>query len=785
MWKTIRQISIGIVLGVVVFILGLFSYFYFNKNEIVELLIKEVNKQINTRIDVSKVSMSFWDRFPSISVKFENVVVYNAKEFKSNESDTLLRARVVFCDLDLSTMISTKPQINTISVIDGQVCIERDKNGRGNYSVIETIGGNDKSFSTLIINNLELKDINVEYRDYQKNAFFFGHLPNLQIAGSVSKNDISLSAYVELDKSNLIPQQYRFFQSLIFDGRISYINGSIMEWLGTIKGDNQTAKTNGFYDLSNGQLLVKLDELVFDNIFINSMLKQQNYKDIHLLSGDVHITDFRYVYSSMIKQQLTASFFTNVSLGFDKNMIDLKSTGRINYNGKTAFIKLSKTAVDYEDTHVHFEGDFEWPQNRLVGFTSFSANLSQLSKFLKDTQITSLGGILDGQAEIKANFKSPQNLLSIISDGQLGFQHVKFIYGTYSFSDINGSLDLRPNIFTTPELSGIVNNTFLKFNGKVLDVNNYIENAKALTVDGVLYSKHLDLNSFVNQTTESQSKDIEIPDYLNLNLNFKIDSLIKRPFKAANVDLKIGTNGKRVDIEKLTFGMADGNLLLKGNMLQQKNNDWYTSISANLMDVDVSKTFKNMNNFGQVDITDKNLSGRLTANVSADFVLSPDFRVRTETIYLDSDIKINDGAIVNYQTLETLSDFVDVKELQHIKFKELKNNIKISNNMLTIPYMDIYSSAIDIGIKGTHTFTNEIDYQVSIGLIDVLFNKFKRRHKEINPLHKNKKTVVYVDVKGSTKKYDVSLSKVKRIKVESEEPIHRPIKKFEIEFDDI
>jgi len=45
-------------------------------------------------------------------------------------------------------------------------------------------------------------------------------------------------------------------------------------------------------------------------------------------------------------------------------------------------------------------------------------------------------------------------------------------------------------------------------------------------------------------------------------------------------------------------------------------------------------------------------------NVDADFVFSPDFDVRTESLFLTADLSINDGAIVRHKTLKPWSDFL-------------------------------------------------------------------------------------------------------------------------------
>lgn len=192
-----------------------------------------------------------------------------------------------------------------------------------------------------------------------------------------------------------------------------------------------------------------------------------------------------------------------------------------------------------------------------------------------------------------------------------------------------------------------------------------------------------------------------------------------------------------------------------------------------------------MNEFGQDYIVSDNLKGQLTASISSDFVFNPQFKVKTESIYLDADVEVIDGELINYKALEELSDFISIDELKHIKFNTLKNRISIHDNKIVIPQMQIQSSAIDIGLVGEHYFNDNIDYQISVGLTDVLFGKIPRKLRKDSKRRKNKKLTLFVDITGNINDPKVSLSKISREKVIDTEEETRTKKKFDIEFDDI
>jgi hypothetical protein len=271
-----------------------------------------------------------------------------------------------------------------------------------------------------------------------------------------------------------------------------------------------------------------------------------------------------------------------------------------------------------------------------------------------------------------------------------------------------------------------------------------------------------------------------------MDLNLKIEELIQNQFQAKNIDVSFKKFGRRIELHKFALQMANGAVQGRGKLLQQANNEWYITFNSQIDNVDVSDAFLRFNNFDQQYITHENLRGKLSAKINADFVCSPNFDVRPESLYLTTDLTINDGAIVRYKMLEALSDFVAIEELQHIQFDQLSNTISIRDSKISIPHMEISSSAIDIGLSGTHGFDNSINYNVSVGLSDVFFNKFKNKHPEANPLVRNKKTMVFVHIQGTTDDYKISFEKLKQQKQIKSKPDQKPKKKkFEIEFDDI
>ena len=82
-----------------------------------------------------------------------------------------------------------------------------------------------------------------------------------------------------------------------------------------------------------------------------------------------------------------------------------------------------------------------------------------------------------------------------------------------------------------------------------------------------------------------------------------------------------------------------------------------------------------------------------------------------------------------------LSRFVEVEELNHIRFSNLENNVLIKNSQVIIPVMDIQSNALDMLASGIHDFSNQYEYRLELKLSELLYSKARgaARRSEFDP----------------------------------------------------
>ena len=106
---------------------------------------------------------------------------------------------------------------------------------------------------------------------------------------------------------------------------------------------------------------------------------------------------------------------------------------------------------------------------------------------------------------------------------------------------------------------------------------------------------------------------------------------------------------------------------------------------------------------------------------------------------INSYLSIEKGELIDFKPLESLSGYVSLDELKHVRFSNLENSIEVENELVKIPAMEIKSSALSVYISGTHSFNNEIDYNVTLLLSELLSGKFRQKNTTIKEFGEEKR----------------------------------------------
>jgi hypothetical protein len=188
---------------------------------------------------------------------------------------------------------------------------------------------------------------------------------------------------------------------------------------------------------------------------------------------------------------------------------------------------------------------------------------------------------------------------------------------------------------------------------------------------------------------------------------------------------------KVLNINKFNINFIEGTISGNAILSQQGDSCLLVNCASRLNRIDIQQLFISCNNFGQDFIRDENLRGKLDGNVAFTACWDNQLHFVPSGLTAQADVEIFNGELLKFDPMLSLSKYINVEELKNIKFKTLRNHITISDKKIRIPEMLISSSAFEITLSGIHSFDYSFDYRLRVALSDVLFNKAKRKKKEI------------------------------------------------------
>ena len=113
-----------------------FSYKY--KTEVVNFLVSELNKRVDTKINVDVINFSIIRNFPNASLEFTNISIkssadINLNEFKDAKTKNFLQADKVFLKFGILDVLSKNYKISEIKIENGKINFLTDSKNKNNY----------------------------------------------------------------------------------------------------------------------------------------------------------------------------------------------------------------------------------------------------------------------------------------------------------------------------------------------------------------------------------------------------------------------------------------------------------------------------------------------------------------------------------------------------------------------------------------------------------------------------------------------------------------------------
>ena len=161
-------------------------------------------------------------------------------------------------------------------------------------------------------------------------------------------------------------------------------------------------------------------------------------------------------------------------------------------------------------------------------------------------------------------------------------------------------------------------------------------------------------------------------------------------------------------IDKFETITAGGKLAIKGYFNGSNPKQIYFSSNINIENMDLDRVFYKMDNFGQDYLVNSNLHGKMTGTIQSKVLVHPDLVVNLTDTQAHIEATIKDGELTNFAPFKLMDKFMGGKDLENVRFGEMKNVFDVKNGTISVPRMEISSTLGYMMISGTQNFDKDL-----------------------------------------------------------------------------
>ncbi len=169
--------------------------------------IKQVmNSNINGQVNFSGTSLSFFKRFPELTLTLENFSLKGSAPF---QQDTLIAANEISFAVDLTSLLRSKMNISKIYLSHAFINVEVDSLGHNNYNVYKSQPQNpqaktDTAATSLGIQLIQIDNSHLTYDDASLPMLIDARDFNYTGSGDFTKNVFDLQSHLEVGSTDFI-----------------------------------------------------------------------------------------------------------------------------------------------------------------------------------------------------------------------------------------------------------------------------------------------------------------------------------------------------------------------------------------------------------------------------------------------------------------------------------------------------------------------------------------------------------------------------------------------------
>lgn len=728
----------------------LFATPYIFKGKIISLVKKEVNKNLNAKVDFKNVDISFFRHFPKVSVGLDDLQVIGTDYFSA---DTLLSAKRLDATMNIMSFIrGSNMDIYSVYLVSPRINAIVNKDGLANWDIVKETAEKKDADTISKPFNLKLDYYSIEngyinYMDAQSNMSFVAENLNHSGIGDFTSEQFTLRTKSAADAVSFnygaIPYLSKVKSTVNTDIKIDNKNNTYsFDGLDILLNDLKLTGKGAINKLANGygmDISFKSPSTDFKNILsLITPIYQKEFSKVAATGTALFEGFVKGVYSdSTMPGYHLAAEVKNGSFKYT----DLpKGVQQINF--KTVVDnpdgQPDNTVVDITNGHLAIDNepfDFRLLVKKPISnmFVDAAAkgklDLSQVGNYVKLEKGTSITGLMNADVNIKGNVKDIENQQynNFYAGGTIDVNN--FNYRSVDYPT-GVKLNTVHTVFTPTKidvsnLSGQYMNSNFTGGGQINNLLSYLLSGKPLSANLTVNADKVNLNDWIGVSADTTSakasaaKPFIVPNNLDIVLNTKVGSLKYDKVDMQNLSGALQVKDEAVKLTNVSGNAMDGTIKINGSYSTKESRTRPAiAMSYDVAQVDIQKTFYAFNTAQKLMPIGKYLSGKLTSVLAATGKLGDNMDVDMSTISGNGNLFLIEGFLSKFAPLDKIASVLNVKELQSISMKDVKTFFEFSNGKLLIKPFTVKIKNIEMEIGGLQGigFDQGINYAINMKL---------------------------------------------------------------------
>jgi len=752
----LEYLAAFVIIFLLLFIIASTIVIKFYGDDLKTYALELVNEEIDTKASVGETGISVFRKFPNTSVYLNDVMIWSGHAFDRNQfpgkdTDTLFYADRVFLRFNMLDLLRKRFTVKSLEARGGKLTILIDEQGNTNFSIQKKTNQEEKT-ANIDIKGFIAREIDVNYRNLAKKLEAEGAIREMTFEGNFSK------------ESYLLQSSADAFISSFTNHGVSYIKDQALQTDVLLRvNQNVFNIEKGKFDLGEisttvlGSFLVDQEvgadlDLSFtgrkiDLAWLSEILalSKSGLEDVSAggkADLDIHVSGLA---TSTLSPHIEAAYdIKNAmlkihTLPLNVRAIQLSGTYSNGLSNSMSSSSLTLHSYNAEVDHSQIHGSLEVTNMLAPKFElqlEGEIEAADISASQLKLPLDFIKGQLIPEIILKGNIKgiAQKSLaLELIPSGKIQIRDLSLYPNDRDLlvEELDGLLEIAGDRMQV-DLTGRTGNTDFTADLALSNTLAFISKNDVLNLRGSLESTAIDLDQLLAglNSKNKSGEGINYPDKLLVDLDFQFGQLKKGDIKTKKVNGNFTYKYPAAYLDPLYLETMNGAINASIAMIDLHREAQKLRINANYRNVEIADIFTTFNNFKQDFITDKNIAGKLSGETEFMAELGAGGEIPASEIYSRNSFVIENGYLRDFQPLIELSDFLKIDKMNEVAFSTLSNTILIENNAITIPQMDINSSAFNLQASGYHHFDKTFEYHVATKLSEILFNKAKSTGKE-------------------------------------------------------